>query len=99
METKFKILGHPVHPILMVYPLGLLISTAVIFDLIALFLGNAFWCRLSFWMIAAGIIGGLLAAIFGLVDWIGIPRETRASRIGLLHGAGNVVVMLLFISS
>lgn len=98
MESKFKILGHPVHPILIVYPLGLL-STAVIFDLIAMFGGNAFWYRLSFWMIAAGIIGGLLAAVFGIIDWIGIPRTTRAYRIGLLHGAGNVVVVLLFVGS
>jgi uncharacterized membrane protein len=49
-------------------------------------------------MIAAGIIGGLLAAVFGLVDWWAIPAGTRAKQIGLGHGVGNVVV-LLFIAS
>src|SRR5690606_5973502 len=39
---------------------------------------------------------GLLAAIFGLWDWLSIPSETRAKRVGLWHGLGNVVVLLLF---
>jgi uncharacterized membrane protein len=47
-------------------------------------------------MIAAGILSGLLAAPFGLIDWLGLPGGTRAKRIGLLHGGGNVVVLLLF---
>jgi uncharacterized membrane protein len=47
-------------------------------------------------MIAAGVIGGLLAAPFGLIDWIGIPAGTRAKVVGAMHGAGNVVVVLLF---
>jgi uncharacterized membrane protein len=47
-------------------------------------------------MIVAGIIGGVMAAPFGLIDWLAIPAGTRAKRIGGLHGAGNVVVLLLF---
>jgi uncharacterized membrane protein len=50
-------------------------------------------------MIAAGIVGGLLAAIFGLVDYLGVPGGTRARSVGLLHGAGNVVVVALFLVS
>lgn len=50
-------------------------------------------------MIAAGIIGGLLAAVFGLIDWWAIPSGTRAKKIGLMHGGVNVVVVLLFIGS
>jgi uncharacterized membrane protein len=50
-------------------------------------------------MIAAGIIGGLLAAVFGLIDWTAIPSGTRAKTIGLLHGGTNVLVTLLFIVS
>jgi len=98
MESKAKLLGHPVHPMLIVFPLGLL-ATAVAFDIVGLAQSDASWFRTSFWMIAAGIIGGLCAAIFGLVDWIAIPGGTRAKRIGLLHGATNVVVVLLFIGS
>ena len=98
MEARAKIFGHPIHPILIVYPLGLL-SAAVIFDVIYLATGNPTWTTVSFWMIAAGIIGGLLAAVFGLIDYLKIPSGTRASRIGLLHGATNLGVMILFSAS
>lgn len=93
-----RLLGHPIHPMLIVFPLGLL-ATAVAFDIVGLVQSDGTWYGISYWMIAAGIIGGLLAAIFGLVDWIGIPSGTRAKRIGLLHGGTNVAVVLLFIIS
>ena len=93
-----KLFGHPIHPVLIVFPLGLL-ATAVAFDIVGLVQREASWFGISYWMIAAGIIGGLLAAVFGLIDWIGIPSGTRAKTIGLLHGGTNVVVVLLFIAS
>jgi uncharacterized membrane protein len=95
MESRVKLLGHPVHPMLIVFPLGLLI-TAVIFDAIYLTTDNASFATASFWCIAAGIIGGLLAAVFGLIDWLNIPAGTRAKSVGLWHGVGNVVVVALF---
>jgi uncharacterized membrane protein len=98
MESKAKLLGHPIHPMLIVFPLGLL-ATAVAFDIVGLSTGDGSWFGISFWMIAAGIIGGLLSAVFGLIDWWAIPSGTRAKAIGLWHGGGNVVVVLLFIAS
>jgi uncharacterized membrane protein len=98
MESKAKLLGHPIHPMLIVFPLGLL-ATAVAFDIVGLAQGDASWFGISYWMIAAGIIGGLLAAVFGLIDWWAIRPGTRAKRIGLWHGGVNVVVVLLFIGS
>jgi uncharacterized membrane protein len=68
----------------------------LIFDIIALAADNATLFIASYWMIAAGVIGGLLAAIFGLVDWLAIPNKTRAKEIGLWHGVGNVIVTALF---
>jgi uncharacterized membrane protein len=93
-----KIAGHPVHPMLIVFPLGLL-ATAAIFDIITLSTSNSKWSTMAWYMIAAGIIGGLLAAVFGLIDWIGIPSNTRAKAIGLWHGGLNVLVVLLFAGS
>jgi uncharacterized membrane protein len=98
MESKVKLAGHPVHPMLIVFPLGLL-ATAVIFDIIFLVSGNSQWTIVAYYMIGAGIIGGLAAAVFGWLDWIAIPNGTRARRIGLWHGVGNVVVVGLFILS
>lgn len=95
MESRAKLFGHPIHQMLIVFPLGLL-ATAFIFDLIHLFTQSERFADISFWMIASGIIGGLLAAVFGLIDWIAIPKGTRAKRIGALHGVGNVIVLGLF---
>jgi uncharacterized membrane protein len=95
MESKVKLLGHPIHPILIVFPLGLLI-TAVIFDVIYFATNNDGFATAAFWCIAAGIVGGLLAAVFGLLDWLNIPNGTRAKSVGLWHGIGNVVVVALF---
>ena len=98
MESKIKFAGHPVHPMLIVFPLGLL-ATAVVFDIIYLVSDSSQWTVVAYYMIGAGIIGGLAAAVFGWLDWIAIPRGTRARRIGLWHGVGNVGVLALFILS
>ncbi len=95
MESRAKLFGHAIHPILIVYPLGLL-STGVVFDIIYLVTANPTWATVAYWMIAAGIVGGLLAAVFGLIDYLNIPNGTRAKRIGLLHGLMNVGVVALF---
>ena len=93
-----KLLGHPVHPMLVVFPLGLLI-TSLILDFIRLGTGDGMWSLVAEYMIGAGVVGGLLAAVFGLLDWLAIPKGTRAKAIGIWHGLGNVVVVLLFIAS
>lgn len=95
MESRAKLFGHPVHPMLIVFPLGLLVM-AFIFDIIYLLTGAQAFATGAFWDIAAGVIGGLVAAVFGFIDWLHIPSGTRAKRIGLYHGVGNVIVVVLF---
>lgn len=90
-----KIFGHPVHPMLVVFPVGLF-ATAVIFDILYLSFGNPVFPTVSYYMIAAGILGGLLAAIFGFMDWLGVPNNSRAKKIGGWHGLGNFVIVVLF---
>ena len=95
MQSKARLLGHPVHQMLIVFPLGLL-ATAVIFDLIHIVVESSVTATVAYWIIAAGIIGGLIAAPFG---WFYIPRGTRAKSVGLWHGLGNLIVVLLFVAS
>jgi uncharacterized membrane protein len=95
MESKAKLFGHPIHPMLIPFPLGLF-GMAVIFDLLALARDSDNLARAAHFMIAAGIITGLLAALFGAIDWVAIPGGTRAKRIGSVHGLGNVVIVVLF---
>ena len=98
MESKAKAFGHPIHQMLIPFPFGLL-ATAVIFDIVYLIWGNPTMVTVSYWMIVAGIIGAVAAAPFGLIDWLAIPQNTRAKSVGLLHGLGNVVVLVVFVAS
>jgi uncharacterized membrane protein len=95
MESRVKLFGHSIHPMLIVFPLGLLVI-AVVFDILYLLGQSPTFALVAFYNIAAGILGGLIAAVFGFVDWFAIPGGTRAKRIGLTHGIGNVVVVVLF---
>ncbi len=95
MTSRAKVMGHPVLPMLIPYPVGLL-TTAVVFDIIYLINDRAGFTVAAAYAIAGGIIGGVLAAPFGWIDYFKIPADTRAKRIGLLHGLTNVVVLVLF---
>jgi uncharacterized membrane protein len=98
MESKAKLLGHPIHPMLIVLPLGLFIM-AVVSDLGFMSTGSRGLAMVAYWDIVGGILGGLLAAVFGAIDWWAIPSGTRAKSIGLYHGVGNVIVVALFAAS
>jgi len=98
MRSRVELMGHSVHQMLIVFPLGLL-ATSVIFDLLALWLDNTQLSIAGHWAMAAGILGALLAAPFGTLDWLKIPAGTRAKRVGAAHGLGNVVVSALFVAS
>jgi len=95
LKDGVKVAGHRVHQMLIVLPLGTLI-TGVVFDVIHLVTGNAAWALISFWLIVVGVITALLAAVFGSLDFLSIPSNTRAKRVGMVHGVGNVIVVALF---
>jgi uncharacterized membrane protein len=98
MKSRVRVLGHPLHPMLIVFPLGLL-ATAAIFDILHLIDREGPWAFLSFYLIAAGLIGGLVAASVGVLDWLEIPMGSRAKKIGLMHALANSVVMIVFFFS
>jgi uncharacterized membrane protein len=90
-----RALGHPLHVILIVYPLGLL-PVSLIFDLLYLWKRNPQFAIVAYWTLLAGIVGALAAAVFGLIDWLGIPAGTRAKSVGLRHAVVNVIAVVLF---
>ncbi len=98
MDSRVKIAGHAVHPMLIVFPLGLL-ATSLVFDIIHAGTGTDGLALASFYMIPAGVIGGLAAALFGFIDWLAIPKRSRARWVGAVHGIGNVIVVALFVIS
>lgn len=95
MESRLKVLGHPVHPMLVVFPLGLLV-TAVIFDFIDIAGGPRGLGEAAYWNILAGLIGGVLAAAAGAFDLLAIPAGTRAKRVAVAHALANSGVIVLF---
>jgi uncharacterized membrane protein len=91
--------GHPFHPILVTVPIGAWITSFV------LDIGSrasdtpSALARGAWWAIGVGVVGALVAAVFGLLDLLDIPRRTRAFRTGLLHLTLNLIVVGAFVAS
>lgn len=98
MESRAKAAGHAVHQQLIVLPLGLL-ATAVAFDVVGVVTDDGRLAFASYLMIVVAVVTGLAASVFGLIDYLAIPRGTRAKRVALLHGSGNLVMLVLFAGS
>lgn len=95
MQSNAKFLGHAIHPILIVFPLGLL-STSLVFDGLRVVTGRKRFGEIAKALIGSGLVGGLVAAPFGTYDWLAVPNESRAKVIGLLHGLSNGAALSLF---
>lgn len=98
MKSRARVMGHALHPMLIVFPFGLL-ATAVVFDVLALTLDRPAFATVAYWMIASGLVGGVVASVPGWIDWAAIPAGTRAKRVGLAHGLGNTLLLALFFAS
>lgn len=97
MYSKAKILGHPLHPMLVGFPVAFYTATLVAFIAYASSM-DAFWFRVGVVANWAGVIMAGLAAVPGFIDWaVGIPRTSPARKTGLIHMALNVGVLVLFI--
>ena len=96
MKSKASIKSHPLHPILVSFPIAFLVGT-LIADLIATFSGNDSFRQLGYYLEIAGIVTGLLAAIPGVVDYyFTVPPKSSAKKRGLKHALLNVSHLILF---
>lgn len=95
MASKASIAGHPIHPMLVVFPIGLWVFSFVA-DLIFLATGDASWRTTALYAMGGGIIGALAAAIPGMVDLFS-TRDAAIRRIGLRHMALNLIIVALFV--
>jgi uncharacterized membrane protein len=95
MASRASIAGHPIHPMLVPLPIGLFVFSFVC-DLIFLWgSGNATWNTVALYTMGGGIVGALLAAVFGLVDLLSLAPST-AKRIGIWHMVVNLTVVAIF---
>ena len=98
MRARAQIHSHPIHPILVAFPIGLFI-TSFIFDLIGVSGPRPSLWAAGWYCILAGIIAGLLAAIAGAVDLLSVvpPNSSGRSR-GYKHAVLNVLMIAIFIA-
>lgn len=94
MKTRASIAGHPLHPMLVVFPIGLFIFSFVC-DLIFFGTGDVVWNAVAYYAMAGGIIGGVAAAIPGALDLFSLPHS-RMRGIGVVHMTINLIVVILF---
>ena len=85
--------GHPIHPMLVPLPIGFLVG-AFFTDVAYVMWPWASWAYFSTWLIAAGIVSALLAAVFGFIDFFG-ARRIRQIRKSWYHMIGNLLAVLL----
>src|SRR5215217_8159803 len=95
MESRVKLFGHPLHPMLVVFPFGLFVTAAGL-DLVYRWTTVPALPGVAQLNIQIGLVVGLIAAVVGWIDWFAIPAGTRAKKIGLLHGASNMIAVALF---
>jgi uncharacterized membrane protein len=93
VPSTVAIAGHPIHPAVITFPIGLLVSVLAT-DIAYWLLGDPFWARASFWLIVGGLVTGLVAAITGLLDFIRIGR-VRKHTAGWAHMYANVTALVL----
>ena len=92
-ESSVKIMGHPLHPILITLPIGMFIAV-FLFDLLYWWRPNSAWAMAALWLLGAGLVGALLAALAGLADFIG-DRRIRDLSDAWHHAIGNVILVLV----
>lgn len=95
METPASISKHPIHPMLIVFPIGLWVFSFVC-DLISFAdPANPDWYVVAFYAIGGGLIGALIAAIAGFIDWLSL-KDPKMKSIGLIHMGLNIAIVVLF---
>lgn len=87
--------NHPIHLMLVVFPIGLWVFS-LISDLIFLANHDEAWRLTALYTLGGGIVGALLAAIPGMIDLFTV-QDKNIKRIGLMHMALNLFIVLLYV--
>src|SRR2546423_14758895 len=94
MSSPASIEKHPIHPMLVAFPIGLWVF-ALVCDIVRLFGGAPVWSSVALYAVGGGIVGALLAAVPGFIDYLSID-EAEMKRIGTYHLLLNLGAVVLF---
>lgn len=92
-RSTVHIARHPIHAMLVPFPIVCFIGT-LITDIVYWRTAEMMWANFSAWLLTAGLVLGVLAAIAGLIDFLANPL-IRAVRAAWLHMLGNLLVLIL----
>jgi uncharacterized membrane protein len=98
MQGKATLADHPIHPMLVGFPIGFF-GAVLVSDVISIWGNPAFWPRMSVWLIAFGVIGALVAALFGFVDYFTAPMSREAKRTATTHMVLNLIVVAFYVAA
>ena len=96
MQSRFRLFGHPVHPMIIAYPVAFYTGTLAAYIVYG---ANAdrFWLKMAIALNIAGVGMAVIAALPGFIDWLlAIPSGHPAKRTGLKHAGLNVISLALF---
>ncbi|MEO8432961.1 MAG: DUF2231 domain-containing protein [Acidobacteriota bacterium] len=88
MKSKAAIGTHPIHPMLVPIPIGAYFL-ALVADLMHLSGHDPFWYRFAFFCIGVGVVTGLLAAVFGAIEYFGVRMSAAGARVATVRALGR----------
>jgi uncharacterized membrane protein len=98
MYSKAKIAGHPIHPMIVAFPICFYTLSLIAFAVYRFGSLDIFWYRLGYFCTFAGVATAIVAAVPGFIDWFfGVPKQSAARKRGLIHMLLNVTTLVLFI--
>ena len=97
MASKASIAGHPVHPMLVAFPIGLW-TTSFVIDVTFYFIRNQSLPLISKLMLATGLAGAVAAAVPGIIDWLSI-KNPQVKKIADWHARLNIIAIIVFATS
>ncbi|MBS7564966.1 Rieske 2Fe-2S domain-containing protein [Mucilaginibacter sp. Bleaf8] len=96
MKSRANLKGHPIHPLLIPFPIAFFIGT-LFFDVLSAIYNNPGFWQTGKYLNIAGIVTALAAAIPGIIDYIyTVPPQSSAKKRGATHGILNTVVVVLY---
>jgi len=95
MYSKVKIAGHPLHAMIVGYPIAFYTAALVAYIVYSVN-ADPFWFRVGVVANGAGVVMAVVAALPGFIDWLAIPGAKKAKKVGLNHLLFNVSALLLF---
>lgn len=97
MSSPASLMGHPIHPMLIPFPIALWVFSLVA-DVVYLWRGNPGWAWMAYWILLAGCIGAVAAATFGIIDYFSI-EDKKVAKYAAWHARLNVLALLVFATS